>query len=281
MMTERNNPAELQTSISSGQADQSSAVFASYGNHPSGRVYALFGQTESPAGFGVYGYSEKGGVGVEGRSDTNAGVVGVSGAAEVGHSLAATGVYGNGTSNGVRGQSATGVGVVGVVSPAQVIIPAIGVGVHGYGPAIGVQGVAPSSGDPGVGVVGSGRVGVRGRADAVDGFGVQAESANGVGLRAVSTGGTALRVEGKARLSRSGRASVPRNRAYVDVDLTALGGLDTKSLCFANLAYPRSGVYVRAVRPNYPAAGKMRIYLNKVASTSAATQLSWLVLEGA
>jgi hypothetical protein len=32
------------------------------------------------------------------------------------------------------------------------------------------------------------------------------------------------------------------------------------------------------VRPNYPATGKFRIYLNKVASASEQTALAWFVL---
>jgi hypothetical protein len=38
------------------------------------------------------------------------------------------------------------------------------------------------------------------------------------------------------------------------------------------------GVYVAAVRPNYPVTGKARIYLNKVASTTASTAVGWLVV---
>jgi hypothetical protein len=38
----------------------------------------------------------------------------------------------------------------------------------------------------------------------------------------------------------------------------------------------RAGVYVAAVRPNYPSAGMFRIYLNK--AVTSATNVAWLVL---
>jgi hypothetical protein len=193
-------------------------------------------------------------------------------------SPSAFGVYGYTESKGtaIEGRSTEGIGVVGVVSPSEVVGIPWGTGVGGYGPKIGVSGSGP-----GTGVAGYGAIGVSGASSAVGGFGVVGDAVKGVAIRAVSSEGTALKVEGKARFNRSGRVSVVKNRAYVDVDLTAMGGLSGTSLCFANLAYPRSGVYVRAVRPNYPATGKMRIYLNKVASTTRSTPLSWLVLEGA
>jgi hypothetical protein len=242
MMTNVTNHAANQTSIDSPQTADSTAVFAAYPTDTKARIYALFGETKSPAGYGVYGYSAVDGVGIEGRSAVSTGVIGLSGPDEVAP-IDGTGVYGRGTKVGVRALG-TGQGSTGIIGQAP------GTGVFGY-----------SSQSP-------------------TGAGVSGQADFGVGVAATSTAGTALKVTGKARFNRSGRVSVARNRAYVDVDLTALGGLGAKALCFANLAYPRSGVYVRAVRPNYPGTGKMRIYLNKVASTTASTSLSWLVLEG-
>ena len=40
-----------------------------------------------------------------------------------------------------------------------------------------------------------------------------------------------------------------------------------------------SGVSIAAVRTNYPVAGKARIYLTKVASTTASTSVGWFVAE--
>ena len=90
-------------------------------------------------------------------------------------------------------------------------------------------------------------------------------------------GATGLHVTGKAKFpDRSGRATIAAGRAYVDVDLVSKSGLQGTPLCFANLMSNRTGVYVRAVRPNYPSANKLRIYLNKAVTSS--THVSWFVL---
>ena len=68
-----------------------------------------------------------------------------------------------------------------------------------------------------------------------------------------SSGGTALYVNGKVNLiKRSGRIDVPAGADHVDVDLRAKGGLGGSSLCFANLMSFREGMFVAAMRPNYP-----------------------------
>jgi hypothetical protein len=99
-----------------------------------------------------------------------------------------------------------------------------------------------------------------------------------VGTTSVTQGTStaALRVSGKAVFSRSGRVSVAAHHSTVDVDLRARGGLAGIPLCFANLTTYRSGVVVAAVRPNYPIAGKLRIYLNKTVASSIA--VAWVVL---
>ena len=100
--------------------------------------------------------------------------------------------------------------------------------------------------------------------------------ATGIGVRAANNwpSGTALQVEGKARFSRSGRAKVLAGHSSVDI--TVPGGLAGVSLIFANLMNYRTGVAVAAVRPNWPSAGKARIYLTKSVSTAA--YVSWLVV---
>jgi len=177
-----------------------------------------------------------------------------------------------------------------------------GYGLYAYntGGGVGAYGRAEPNGVGVVGSCGAGEavafagIGVAGHTTRAGGYGVyglaQADGANGVTGIATKTGvgvlaqgqptGTALRVEGKARFTRSGKASLAANKTSVDLDLGSLGGISSASLCFANLAIYKSGVWVTAVRPNWPTAGKMRIYINKVASTTSSTAISWLVLEG-
>lgn len=90
------------------------------------------------------------------------------------------------------------------------------------------------------------------------------------------TAAAALKVNGKAVFSRSGKAVVAIGRSSVDVDLRSKGGLAGTPLCFANLTSFRSGVHVAAVRPNYPIAGKLRIYLNR--SVTSAIAVAWVVM---
>jgi len=113
--------------------------------------------------------------------------------------------------------------------------------------------------------------GVHGRVQG--GQGVRGEATTGVGIYATATTGTALQVSGKASFSRSGRATIASGHSYVDV--TVAGGLAGTPLCFANLQTFRSGISVAAVRPNYPSAGKLRIYLSK--AVTASTYVAWIV----
>jgi hypothetical protein len=98
----------------------------------------------------------------------------------------------------------------------------------------------------------------------------------GIGVRAAnsSTSGTALQVEGTARFSRSGRTKVLAGHSSIDI--TVPGGLAGVPLIFANLMIYRTGVAVAAIRPNWPSAGKARIYLTKSVATAA--YVSWLVV---
>jgi hypothetical protein len=101
-------------------------------------------------------------------------------------------------------------------------------------------------------------------------------SDGGIGVQAISIAGHALHVDGRAWFSRSGRASVAAGRSYVDVSVS--GALDKDASVLAVLQSRRTGVYVAGVRKNYPTAGKARIFLNKVASTSSSTVVAWLVI---
>ena len=182
-----------------------------------------------------------GAIGVYGLGERGFGILGDTALATKGNG--AVGAWGRDRDTpgkiGTAGTSYEGVGVVGYAAPgAGDALPPTPVGL------IGVYGYAPT----------------------------------GTGVFARSDGGTALRVAGKASFSRSGRVSVPKGRAYVDVDLSSKGGLAGTPLCFATIQTRRSGVHVETVRPNYPSAGKLRIYLNKVASSTSATSIAWMVM---
>src|SRR5262245_35829260 len=159
---------------------------------------------------------------------------------------------------GVRGEATTGAGVLGVAPN--------GSGVEGSS-AMG-NGVLGSS-EEGTGVFGT--ISLSGNAVHGHSF-----ATAGVGVRASAEAGTALVVDGKARFSRSGRVTIPTGADHIDVDLKPLGGLSGTPLCFANLQIRRTNVYVVAVRPNIPSAGKMRIYLSKAVTSS--TTVAWVVL---
>jgi hypothetical protein len=209
------------------------------------------------------------------------GVVGYSGAGSAPAGPGKTGVYGEATQDtasrgvsgfslegqGVRGEATTGLGVVGVATTGQGVR---GEATTGYG----VTGRATTGHGVFGHAYGSAARGVLGRSDT--GNGVRAEATTGVGLQAVATTGVALAVSGRATFSRSGRVSVPINRSYVDV--TVPGGLVSAANVLALLQVNRTGVWVTAARINYPTAGKVRIYLNKVASTTTTTSLAWFVL---
>jgi len=106
--------------------------------------------------------------------------------------------------------------------------------------------------------------------------------ATGAGVRAANnhkdshghSDGIGLVVDGKVVLNRSGRATVAKGKASVTI--TVPGGLTGTPLLFGNLLTYRTGVAVAAVRPNYPSAGKARIYLTK--QVGAATKVAWLVI---
>jgi hypothetical protein len=244
----------------------------------------------STGGAGVAGYALPPGLalmptpvertGVYGYSDVSASAVGVFGQSGPGtgvraSSISGTGLYAtsssgyavggvSGTGTGVRGDSSTAAGVEGLSETGSGVYggSASSSGIFGYS-GTGAPPAEPSN----TGVFGfadhdATAVGVHGRATA------------GTGVRATATTGTALAVSGKAVFSRSGRAKVLAHKAYVDV--TVPGGVASTALCFANLTVYRSGVAVAAVRPAYPAAGKLRIYLTKALTT--ATYVSWIVM---
>ena len=192
----------------------------------------------------------------------------------VGQSQLGTGVAGNSNrGNGVRGFSATNQGVVGESEGES--------GVFGLtnaeGPFAGV--VGKSTSDRGFGVLGINEGAETSASLAGPKHGVAVEVANALGYVGIAASAgpaaTALSVNGRARLNRSGRVSIAAGKTFVDV--TVPGGLEFTPIAFANLQVNRPGVYVQSVVPN-ASTGKIRINLNKVASSSSSTAVSWLVL---
>ena len=217
----------------------------------------------STLGSGVLGQSTSG-YGIYGTSNSGAGVVATANTGD--------GVYGSsGSGRGVNGESISGYGVRGTSDAAA--MPAI-LGASG-GANTGVQGY---SGAPDSLPATPAKTGVFGyAAQDATAVGVKGESTTGTGGLFTTTTGTALQVAGKAKFSRSGRATVLKGKSYVDVTVT--GGMTSHSMVHATLQTYRSGVSIAAVRINYPTAGKARIYLTKVASTTASTYVAWFVAE--
>jgi hypothetical protein len=175
---------------------------------------------------------------------------------------------------GVIGK-ASGVGVLGVSVPGQGVIgrSTDGAGVQGY--SVNDAGLHGFGGPYGLWADGT-SVGVHGRGLG-DGRGIHGEATTGVGGYFTATPGAALQVVGKAQFSRSGKAAVPKGRSYVDIIVP--GGFTNHSMVHATLQNYRPGVSVAAVVTGSRADGKARIYLTKVASTTATTFVAWFVAE--
>lgn len=212
----------------------------------------------SPA-LGVFATSAaKAGVGVWGEATDTGGNLENYGVAGLTHSSLGRGVFGWNLStaggSGLWGQTNAGTGA-------------------------GVRGYAWDS-DGATGNFGTGVIGTSGshafpppapRANT----GVMGHSPTGTGVYASSTSGVALQAAGKVVFSRSGRASIPAGATYVDVAVP--GGLSGTPLAFATLTSYRSGVYIAAVTPS-ATTGRIRVRLNKVASTTSSTSFAWQVL---
>ena len=267
---------------------------------------ALGVKGEATTGTGVRGTATTG-TGVQGFSGAGSVPTAPAKTAVYGEATvdaAARGVYGKTTSGqGVRGEATSGVGVQGVASNGAALrgdaatgfaLDATSTGgsaVRGTG---GLDGVIGQSAGNRSGVVGfSGgsapagptNTGVYGEANqdstahgvwgkSTAGQGVRGDATSGVGVRAVASTGIALAVTGRVTMNRSGKVTIATGIASADV--TVPGGLASTALAFANIQYGKSGVWVIGVRPNYPTTGKIRIYLNKAATS--ATPVAWWVL---
>jgi hypothetical protein len=258
---------------------------------------------------GVFGISVDG-HGVYGASDSNAAIYAANNASTVaaivaegdpgtaihGHANAGpvpasptlTGIYGSATGDGVAIAASSEDGLaVSAVSSAGNAVRGRGAWAGVIGESTGaLSGVVGFSG-PGSAPAGPAKTGVYGEATqdanargvtgkSASGQGVRGEATTGAGVKAVATTGAALDVAGRAVFSRSGRASLAANAKYVDV--TVPGGLDANANVLATLQIKQAKVHVLAARPNYPSAGKCRIYVSDVASTTVATPIAWFVL---
>jgi hypothetical protein len=148
--------------------------------------------------------------------------------------------------------------------------------IYGWAPTapldlpVAASGVWGDSDD--IGVAGSGGVGVRG--DGFYGMVAAGQSAGGTGLLAWGGNGNgndvALDVRGRAKFSRSGRATIGAGKSTIKINVT---GVSWSSLVFAVLRSNRSGRYVRAV---IPTTGSFTIYLNTTVTSS--TYVVWFVV---
>lgn len=216
-------------------------------------------------------------------------------AAVVGASTAAAngiGVAGRNTfvSNGTDYSNVGVYGVAGGESPAWTPLDDMETGVFGFSDASpdanGVYGASPQ----GYGVFGWGDYGVAGDGGVAGVFGV-AENGSGVvgvddyallptlvipgkvGVFAAATGThVALYVSGRTRFTRSGRTYVSKGKSYADV--TVAGGVSSSSQIIATATKYVSGTWIQAAV--YLTATKIRVYLNKTATTSV--YFSWIVL---
>jgi hypothetical protein len=226
--------------------------------------------------------SSTGGIGLYGSTNNNIGTFGGGG-------LNGRGVVGAGTNNyGVHGTSTNSIGVRAESTGSWGLYATSGSGTAAYIESTSGPGaVIVSHSATAASVLGwghSGSTGVQGYAgDTLDSPAARAStgvmgtaSGSGTGGYFKSESGNALRVEGKASFSRAGRVSVPINRSYVDI--TVAGGLASTAAIVATLQVPRGTCTVTSVRVNYPSAGKARIYLSKVASTTATTPVGYFVI---
>jgi len=232
------------------------------------------------AGNGIRGHGQLDGV-IGESAGGRSGVVGFSGGGSAPAGPGKTGVYGEATqdsaSRGVYGFALAGQGVRGDASTGQGVNGTATTGLGVQGVATTGQGVRGEATAGGYGVHGqalgaTGAHGVHGNSDT--GQGVHGEATTGIGVQAVATTGVALAVSGRATFSRSGKVNVATGASSVDV--TVAGGLTSSAIAFATVQFLHSGLYVVAARPNWPSAGKLRIYLSKAAIAS--TPVAWFVI---
>jgi hypothetical protein len=238
----------------------------------------------SSGGVGVFGVSDNG-VGVDGHTSGSgqSGVKGLDESTGGGYgvyatSLFGTGVYGASTeSTGIFGQSSAG-GQAGVIGTD--LSTAGGYGVQGnsdYG--FGVQGTSTHSTGVFGQTLGEGQIGVVGEdlSNGGGGYGLWGASNFGVGVHAYSDLGPALEVDGPAKFSRSGIATVDGTKSSGKSSVTVKGvKLAETSMVLATLQSHLGGTGIAAAVPDVK-AGSFTIYLT--AEVRDPARIAWLVLD--
>ena len=212
-------------------------------------------------GIGVYGHSTDNTIPASSSAGSHrTGVVGVAGDEPLAtNNTDETGVYGyadiSAASTGVWGDSTKGTGVIGTSSDGDGVYGEGLFGLDGYG-AIGVYGETGAPGGAGMHAVadntatalyafaGSGTVGAPPPNTAIY-------------AAAGDPTATALQVNGKVKLSRSGRKPIGKTATSLKV---VMAGVTTSSYVVATLQTSVTSCYVRAV---VPASGSFTIYLSK------------------
>jgi hypothetical protein len=253
------NSGTANTALTTTSAIALGLTGATSGLQANGTLSGMQGVASAAGGIGAAGYSN-------GATGSGIGVLGTA--------TSPDGIGVKALSNG----SSTGLFAASTPPGTQLPLPADKTAVYAWVNEAGARGVVGRS-DAGTGVLGGSNdtTGVEG--STFGGTGVYGHANAGVGVKAQAEaifGGTALQVEGVAVFSRAGRASVAANATSVDV--TVPGGLGANAFVIATLQTYRTGVWVTVARKNYPAAGKVRIYLNKVASTTTSTAVGWMVI---
>jgi hypothetical protein len=230
----------------------------------------VFGQATATTGTpaGVYGTAS---------ADLGTGVWGVGALTVTSNS---TGVYGDGDvgvqgfgSIGTMGTSDAGTGLYGFSGLAALPAAPGHVGIFGassYNDGYGVWGRNVGSG---YGLLGESSSGIGLRADSTAGYGGFVSTNTGTAIYAIANaaGGTALQVNGPAKFSRSGIATVAGGTSSVAVSSVPLSA---SSLVLATPQLNVAGLYVQAVVPNI-AGSSFTIYLSK--AVPGATPVAWFV----
>jgi hypothetical protein len=131
----------------------------------------------------------------------------------------------------------------------------------------------------GIGVTGDGSIrGLHGRSVLGDGVKGETGALNKSGVYAVlarSAASTALRVEGSASFTRSGIATIPKNKASISILVPGVPLTGTSKFVVTLQKPAGSGVYVQyAIKSG---ASTFKVYLNKKSSKSSA--VAWMVLD--
>lgn len=157
--------------------------------------------------------------------------------------------------HGLYGHSIHGAGVLGISQH--------GTGITGLGSTVGQSGVA------GIDQTAAGGAhGVFGQSQ--HGDGVFATSPHGAALRGQSAHGLALHVEGKAKFSQSGVATVAGGHTSVTVSVPGIAASD---IVLATIQQPQPGL---AVAGAHASSGSLTITLTGAAASSL--RIGWLVL---